>query len=397
MYSGKVLITFKILTIFVSAAASLVAARICGPGNYARVIIAVSLFSLVLDLIDFGGASWAARELAAGRIESKFFKGIWISRVIFLSSIPVIIFISKIFVSIPNYILVLSFYPMLWVTTNYFQHYCFITKEYFLLSASSFLERGSWFLTYVFYRVHWNVTLSFACAIVVGLSVHAVLATRYMSRVGRRKVVSCLEIVNLYKLHYNFGIMGFVSDLGSTDTFLIRVISTAHNAGIYSIPLKLQNPFTFGFSLFTSKNRPVFATCDRENILRAVRTEWILPAMNSLGLVIVASFFSKLFAEVVGTGFQGIIPVFTVVCISYIFQGFFEILITIISNLKKERLAAQISTLTTILNLIFIAVGVKIDGSLGAAFGYSIGRLTALVISGIFLNLAWRSLGNGTP
>ena len=191
--------------------------------------------------------------------------------------------------------------------------------------------------------------------------------------------------------------MGFVSDLGSTDTFLIRVISTAHNAGIYSIPLRLQNPFTFGFSLFTSKNRPVFATCDRENILRAVRTEWILPAMNSLGLVIVASFFSKLFAEVVGTGFQGIIPVFTVVCISYIFQGFFEILITIISNLKKERLAAQISTLTTILNLIFIAVGVKIDGSLGAAFGYSIGRLTALVISGIFLNLVWRSLGNGTP
>ena len=379
------------MTIGASAGGSLLAARICGPGNYARVIIAVSLVSIVLDFIDFGGASWAARELAAGRIDARFFKGVWISRVFFLSMIPVILFTSIFFVSIPSYLLVLSFYPMLWVTANYFQQYCFVTRGYFFLSISYFLERASWFLTYVFHRMQWNATLSFASAIVLGLLFHAGLGNYYMSRIGKRKIFSSLQIFNMYKLHYNFGIMGFISDFASTDTFLVRMISSVHNAGIYSVPLKLQNPFTFGFSLFVSKNRPDFATCDREKILNAVRREWLLPVMNSFGLII-AVFFSKQFAEIVGSGYQGVIPVFIVICVSYIFLGFYETFVAIISNLKREGLVAQISTVTTILNLIFIAVGVKVDGPLGAACGYFIGRITAFVVSGIFLSSVWRAL-----
>lgn len=357
-------------------------AKYLGPEIFGACSIALSLHIVFMSFADFGGCSWAGRELASGSISDSEFLHIKKSKgklMLFpMLTSPII------YLLLPNDyfgVVLLCLYPLLWNNFNFVQHFLIAKGKYHHSAKLIVIERMCWLLIIPFSISNFDRVLSFTIPILSGLAVHAIIGDRYLKSFSKSEELDePLTNRRIFGKSINFGLMSFFSVLNNLDGLIVASFAGILNSSSYILSQRFRNPMMLIFNSFSVRIRPLAARRDIKQIQEAFTQDISFLSLGVIGNLcfgLIAFFFhSKIF----GSDFENLGIVILFSALTSICLGLASICTTILSSWGLDKQMARTSGMFSSTLLIGVAIGAFIGGSLGASLWVFVDSLTFVVL-----------------
>lgn len=374
----------------ISAALSFVAiailARYCGPSIFGYCTIAILILSVVLDLIDFGGVSWSARELAAGRISTNQY--LQVARSSFRNINLILILLPIWLINSPvdgKIVVLLSLYPALWNQTNYIQQFLVVKNEVNFAIKLQVSERITWLTAIPMSLQGCNRYATFVLPILLGLMLHVGIGSLKLKKINAIKAENKIARVTVYKKSFHFGITSIFSDIGNLDTFLIAKFVSLSESGSYALVTRLRNPLTLIFQAISIKQRPVLARKIKHEIHETLIEDSKLYFVGITCILGVALGFLLFANAIFGNQYKNLNLIMFVGIISQIPVGISIVLTNILNSIGAEKFVSITTFIAIPLTLFIVAF-------MGLEFGIISVCWTVLVINLIIMLVNFRKV-----
>lgn len=209
-------------------------------------------------------------------------------------------------------------------------------------------------------------TLAFGCGMAALCSV-ALLPKRFRS-IGR---LSPTQLVALWRSSFSFGMVGVASQILRADVAIVGSVAGSFAAGVYAAPARLANFLSVVPASFSAAVFPRLAGgLDR----RAVRREAVLGASVVLLVMAVGLLALGIAAPVIvpialGRAYSSSADVLRVYLVVVLISSVNQPLLAFLQAEGHERYAGRATVASVVLGLAAIAVGARINGGVGAAWG----------------------------
>ncbi len=377
----------QIFTASISLLTTIWIARYTGASLFGYCVSFLLVLSVILDFLDFGSCSWAARELAKGEICSLRYRSIMQRKVkICLSLIllaPLFFFFSP---SDGKFTFLFLIYPALWLKTNYIQQFLVVRSQVRRAVRLQINERLVWllYLPLSYYSV--DPVMSFILPIILGLLAHGFYGHRAISQEIEIQVASggkrehCSTQYGFTETK-NFGITSVVSDVANLDSVVIANVASLSESGIYSLSARFKVPLLMGAQAFAMKLRPVAAKLNREDIGVLVRENKNFMFSN-IALILFGSFCAIFFAErIFGSSYNGLNTVFAISIITAIPNGIILVSSSFLSSIGQEQFIAKVTIVSVMSALAGVAFSATVASSMGAVLFLLIqGTLISIIL-----------------
>ena len=358
-----------------------------GAALFSFVTVWMTIGTIAIDLLDFGGCAWSSRNVSAkSHSTPQYFRllksRLRISIIITLLGASGLAFMGMI--SVINGFLIL--YPTLWLVSNYIDTY-FLAKQHSSISGSLLLiDRSTWLFLFISPSQGHSYTLFFLLVIFIGLCIHITLGLILVLSVMEKSVKP--EIKNSQKTKYRFlimehkyfGIISSISNFEILDSAIVSSICGLSGSASFAMFGKFKNPLMIGFQTFAKRLMPVAAARERSSIIVYWRDNRYILATNILALIACSLFSLPLMGLFVNVGFYNIKLIFFLGCLTCILQGFSSVLISQLATISRDKIAAKNQTFRTILVLFSVAIGALFLGEVGAVMGSLISNAIVLLV-----------------
>ena len=372
-----------------SLAGVILTARYCGPTVFGFCMLVILFLSVGLDIFDFGACSWSARELAARRITSSDYIRVMRKKSgLNLSFILVGPLIYAIFAQAHFAILVIGFYPFLWIRTNYIQQFLMVRNQISTAIKLQVIERFMWLLIILFEELQIDEWAAYIYPIIIGLFFHNFLGSMALSRFSNDDArISGLSRSVLQKSKH-FGAVSVVSDILNLDTFLVAKFSSIEDSANFGVTQRFRNPLLLGLNSFSIRLKPIASTGDRNSIRRLFMEERTFLILNYLAILSFSALMYFLGNGLFGAEFPHINVVLALgvlvavpLSINVISSGF-------LMSLGSEKSVMKITLVSVPLTLTLVSFMGYFFGAVGSIFSV----LTVNIFSScIFLYLSLKS------
>lgn len=364
-----------------------------GPKIFGFCSILILICNVFMNVADYGGCSWAARELASKNIGADSYIFVMKSKgrlnLIFLLALPFLFLLLPLEL---KWSCLLSFYPYLWVRYNYLQQFLICTgrnRESILLVIG---DRASWLL--ILPLVHFNVSrdLAFVIPILAGLVLHAYLGMRLLPISKKLKLRdSNLTALNIFSKSRHFGMIGFSAGISNLDGFAVGVTSTLESSGSYVLAQRFRNPLTIVFNAIAIRIKPVAASRDRKKIISELKADFylILTGIVSVLLGSLSAFFYS--DDIFGPEYVGIEKILAIGTLASLPYGFVLIATGLLTSIGNEMYVSRANWFYAASLMFNVIFGVQYLGTLGGVIGSC---LTISVYSLIVCVKLKKELGN---
>ncbi len=352
--------------------------------GFCSVALAISIF--FMTLADFGGCSWAAREFAANRISLSDFLHVMKKKsqlcFLYLLLVPILLVSLE-----PDlvYILILTFYPVLWNRYNFYQQYLLVTSQVTKSIYYSIIDRACWMAIIPLQIFSADKVLSFCLPLVTGLIAHNFLANKVLKRdCDSVTLQSKLSHRQIWKSSTKFGTISITSAFGNLDGLLVAIVSSASNSGSYILSQRFRNPLTIVFNSVSMRVRTIAAKGDFMKIKKALREDLKLLRLGAIVNIFVSIFLFGYADKIVGADFTDINIIVCLGTLSSIPLGVILISNAILSSIGEEVLVSRLSLLFLVLLFLSVTIFSIFNGAVGAVLG-SLAVLTfqSLILAGI--------------
>jgi O-antigen/teichoic acid export membrane protein len=352
-------------------------------------MLVILFLSVGLDIFDFGACSWSARELAARRITSSDYIRVMRKKSgLNLSFILVGPLIYAIFAQAHFAILVIGFYPFLWIRTNYIQQFLMVRNQISTAIKLQVIERFMWLLIILFEELQIDEWAAYIYPIIIGLFFHNFLGSMALSRFSNDDArISGLSRSVLQKSKH-FGAVSVVSDILNLDTFLVAKFSSIEDSANFGVTQRFRNPLLLGLNSFSIRLKPIASTGDRNSIRRLFMEERTFLILNYLAILSFSALMYFLGNGLFGAEFPHINVVLALgvlvavpLSINVISSGF-------LMSLGSEKSVMKITLVSVPLTLTLVSFMGYFFGAVGSIFSV----LTVNIFSScIFLYLSLKS------
>ncbi len=365
---ATILFLGQVISGILSLVGTVLMARFCGPMVFGVCIIVVLVTGVAQDFVDFGGASWASRELAANRLSTQVFltfrRRRAIRSLLLLSTVPLISLTIPISL-IPA--ILFSIHPILWMRTNYLQQHLLVLDGYTLAVKLQILERLLWNSSFFLHFLGFDEYLIFIIPQILGLLVHCLVGEILLRKllIGRNNDFETFS--NKLKGNKSFGVMSIISDITNLDSLLIaRATSTAESSQ-YSLSVRVRSPLTMTFQSIATHIRIESASKELWRVKRALKANrWLF--FIGVGSIFCASILMFFFADLIlGKDYVGINTILVIGSISAFPIGISAITTSFLSATGKDKFVAWSIFCFTIISLPVTYVIAKNIGVKGAA------------------------------
>ncbi len=363
-------------------------AKYLGPEIFGACSVALSLLIVFMSFADFGGCSWAGRELASGSISDSEFLHIKKSKgklmLLPMLTSPLVYFL------LPNdyiWAILLCLYPLLWNNFNFVQQFLIAKRKYHHSAKLIVVDRMCWLLIIPFSTRNFDKVLSFTIPILSGLAVHALIGDRYLKSFSKSAEMNePLTNKRIFDKSKNFGLISFFSVLSNLDGIIVASFAGILDSGSYILSQRFRNPMMLIFNSFSIRIRPIAARRDMKQIQEAFKQDTSFLSFGLIGNLffglIALSFHSKIFdSDFENLGIVMLFGALTSTCL-----GLALICSTILTSWGLDKQIARTSGVFSSTLLIGVAIGAFIGGSVGASIWVFVDSLTlvVLLISKIF-------------
>jgi O-antigen/teichoic acid export membrane protein len=222
-------------------------------------------------------------------------------------------------------------------------------------------------------------TLAVGCGMAV-LCAIALLPKPFRS-IGRP---SPQQLVVLWRSSFSFGMVGVASQILRADVAIVGSVAGSYAAGVYAAPARLANFLTVVPASFSAAVFPRLAGgLDR----RAVRREAVIGAsvvllVMALGLLILGIAAPVIVPIALGRAYSSSADVLRVYLVVVLISSVNQPLLAFLQAEGHERYAGRATVAAVILGLGAIAIGARIDGGVGAAWGGVVLQTILLLLMG---------------
>jgi len=309
-----------------------------------------------MDLIDFGGASWSARELAAGRISNENFYSILRSRFRILN---LTIFLAPIWIifSPPEgeIVSLLLFYPALWNKTNYIQQFLITKNDIDFAVRLQISERLIWLTSIPLILLQANKYATFVIPVIFGLVIHSVFGTLRVSKLCKKTNKKPSQI-SIYKKSKHFGINSVLSDIANLDTFIISKFISIAEAGSYALVTRMRNPLHMIFQSIATRQRPIFARRIKDEIHETFMEDIKIGIFGIFLNIAFAIFMFNFSSVIFGQEYLGIGLIMLLGILAQVPNNLNVVMISFLAAVGEEIYVSKLYTFFTPTTLIIIAV-----------------------------------------
>lgn len=369
----------QVLSAALSFIAIAIFARYCGPSIFGYCTVAVLILSVVLDLIDFGGVSWSARELAAARISTNQY--LYTARTSFRNTTLLLILSPIWLINSPeggNVVVLLSLYPALWNQTNYIQQFLIVKNEINFAVKLQVSERLTWLTAIPMSLLDSNRYATFVLPIIGGLIVHVGIGSLKLNKINKIRTEKNIGRIAVYRKSRHFGLTSIFSDVGNLDTFLIAKFVSLSESGSYALVTRMRNPLTLIFQAISIKQRPVLARKIQHEIRATLMEDLIMCIFGIIGIFGVAISFLFFASTIFGNQYIDLNFIMFVGVISQIPIGISLLSTNVLNSIGEEKFVSISTFLVTPLTLFVVAI-------VGYHYGVIVVCWTVLIINLIMM------------
>jgi O-antigen/teichoic acid export membrane protein len=371
----------------ISLLSTIVIARYVGAESFGFCTSLVLLTSVVLDLIDFGTCSWAARGLASGKLSTFQYLSIMRFKVR-LSLLPVLFIPLFILIGIGSskMAFLFLFYPALWLQTNYIQQFLIAKSKVNKAILLQVVERCFWLLYLPASYFGLNETLSFIFPILLGLIAHGYLGRIELLRMfgmesGEERVVA-FSVAHGYSVTKNFGLTAVVSDLGNLDGFVIAKVASLAESGTYNLAMRFRNPMQMSFQAFATKLRPIAARGNRDEIANLFRTNLTFNFAGIFSILLLSTLAYFAAEDLFGETYAGLNAILALGVASAIPCGIGVISSNFLNSIGQDSFVSKMSITQALTSLCGVALTAKYFGGSGAMlFIFTLVTISSLALT----------------
>lgn len=367
----------------ISFIALVLVARYCGASVFGYSAALVSVLGLLLDLVDFGGANWASRELSASRISSSRFWEISFVKsklslgYVFLS--PLLTFLNK-DIGILAAIL-FTLYPYTWLRSNYIQQYLIVNQNIVKAVLLQLLERLCWLTIVICVGLELDLYFSYVAPVILGLFAHIVVGDAISRRRKFYKVTLGLisfEELRLHKLFRHFGVSSILTDASSLDSLVVAQFASLSDSGNFVLANRIRNPLTMVPQAIASNLRPIAAKREIDLLSKFINENWKLFLMNIFGIFVFSSAMLFYADNIFGSSFVGVNLILFFGSLTAIPSGMVVVLSSFLAFSGQEVLISRMHVLLVPLNLAAAGLMAFYFGALGSIFSILLIQLLSL-------------------
>ena len=382
---GSKLVLFGQVTAgLMSLLAVAITANYVGAKTFGFCSICILVLNIAITLMDFGACSWASREYAANSISLGTFKNIMWSKtklnLLFVTFIPAF-FLEP--MREQRFAFLLLLYPVLWNRSNYIQQFLqarnLVSKSVLLVVV----DRTCWLLIVPISILNLDKTLAFAFPIIAGLSLQSILFKIILARENlvEGEVVYFKQFA-LFGFSRHFGAISTTGVISSFDGMLVATFSSFADSANFLLAQRFRNPLTIVFSSIAIRLRPIAARRNVTSIKTSLRSDAKLMFFSVLFTFGIAFFLLEYSEKFLGQEFKdsGAILFFGV--IASIPMGVLLLTSSVLSSMGAEEIVAKVNFSYSLLILLGVTFGTRVNGSLGAVlFVLLIISIHALIFS----------------
>jgi O-antigen/teichoic acid export membrane protein len=370
------ILTGQVLSALLSFIAIVILARYCGPTIFGYCTIVILVLSVVLDLIDFGGVSWSARELAAGRISNEQY--LYIACASFKNK-SLLVILSPLWLLLSpdegKIVVLLVLYPALWNFTNYVQQFLIVKNQIDFAIKLQIGERFIWLTAIPMTLLDYNPYATFVFPILGGLTFHVCIGYFRLIKKNKLRLDNNLKRKAIYRRSFHLGITSFLSDVGNLDTYLVAKFISISDSGSYALVTRIRNPLLIVFQAISTKQRPTLAMKNKNQIQKIISEDLKAIVLGSI-LIVALAFFMLFFANsIFGNEYKNLQIIMFLGIISQLPAGASFMAANYLNAVGEEKYVAAVSTISVPIALLTVAL-----------FGFLHGIL-AVCWSVLFVNL----------
>jgi O-antigen/teichoic acid export membrane protein len=364
----KLIFLGQIVAGILSLIATIFLARYTGPTVFGICASIILVFSVILDLIDFGACSWASRELASKSISLFQYYQImkFKTRLALLPVFVLPISIRLIEVS-PLTIALFLLYPFLWLRTNYIQQYLLASFKIGWSIRLQILERSFWLMVIPMSIFSIDKLIVYILPITLGLITHYLMGNRILKK--EITLVNNFKETKISNLNFkskHFGINSVLSDMNNLDGAIIAKISTFVESGNYNLAQRFRVPLMYAYQAIATKLRIIAASKIRNDIAGVLKDNFHFFVTATLGIAFL-SILNIFYAEsIFGDSYKGLNQVMCIGVLTAIPSGIGLIASSFLSAVNNEKTVAVVAIISASVSLSGVALMARSYGSLGA-------------------------------
>jgi len=389
MSETVILVSGQLISGALSLSATIFMARFCGPVVFGFCTISFLALGVLQDIVDFGMSSYAARELASGRISSREFIDIRNRKN--QLSLAILILWPALAVIMPNRSILAAFliclYPVCWLRTNYIQQHLIAVGDIGSSVKLQIVERFIWNTVVIFHFLHFDSYLIYILPILLGLVTHGTVGEIILrGKIGPFNSIKSSHALNSLSSRH-FGVVSILSDANNLDSIIVAKFSTLFESSKYSLAGRFRGPLTIVFQSIATHLRPVAASKDKSKISRAFKQD----APIAVGGVLMVAFLSISMCEyserIFGSLYAGVGSVLLIATLCAIPLGISSIAATFLSAVGEEKFVSRISICTIPANIVLLIYTSTKHGAFGAATGV---MLVNVALTILYSFQAWK-------
>ena len=211
--------------------------------------------------------------------------------------------------------------------------------------------------------------LAFSIAVALAAVGSNVFAKRFVSRrlPGRAQ----LGMVSALRQAWPFWVNSVATQARNADTAITAILSGATQAGLYGAASRLTGPLRLFATSLASLLLPAASRSSGAALTRLVRAIVSVIVLSSVGYGLLALVVPVFLPVVLGRSYTGAVLSIQIILIGLIFASATALLEAVLQGINSERFVAVVSTTTSVLALVGVAIGAQSNGASGAAAGLS--------------------------
>lgn len=190
-----------------------------------------------------------------------------------------------------------------------------------------------------------------------------------------------LRIEHPWRESKDFGISSVSNSLIMFDVPIIRLASSALDAGIYSSVNRWIQPYNTIAASYSRVILPlVAAATSNQDVRRILGTAFRPLMLISISTVALASQSAWLVDLVLGRNFESASPVFAILLISALPMMANQVMSVTLQGRNHEKYVARVAALNITIQIVAISFGSYVGGAKGASVGYLLGQSVYTII-----------------
>lgn len=367
LQDSAVLATFtRGLSLIVALIAQGIYARIGGVQFFGAFAISMSLLFVVVELVDFGNSTQAARNSALRRLSFDSLRQSF--SLIMFRGLPVTLFcaLSIIYVD-PDFSLLYLVVALNLVPTTlsiYFQQFCFAHKKNVWANTSLIIEKLGWCSVWPLYLWGISARIAIPTSIVFGSFLSIVYILICLSRGEDTHIEENSNLLEFWKKENgssfvgNKSIFGFrlFGNIGYLDNLLVGILFGHSAAGVYAAGSRLRVPLIVGFTSVGDLVVGDVLKSERTTGLAIKRDYLIVVILNLLACCLAALFSNPISILLYGPNFVEASFAIFWFSIASIFIGVSSIIRSFLVAIGREIEVLKVTVYSTVSLFIGIVV-----------------------------------------